>query len=103
MGLVLFPDLSWQKFVKEFHLIHSNCLFEVDYCMSAFSSKTVSKQLCLMARVRKRGSIFQQQRVSDFFILLFIIRGSEENRTQDLVTQDFRVSQVMPFLTRMGL
>lgn len=56
-----------------------------------------------MARVRKRGSIFQQQRVSDFFVLLFIVRGSEENETQDLVTQAFGESQVMPFLTRMGL
>lgn len=103
MGLVQFPDLSWQKLVKEFHLTHSNCLFEDDYCTSAFSSKTISKQLCRMVSVRKRGSIFQQQRVSDFFVLLFIVRGSEENKTQDLVTQDFGVPQVMPFLTRMGL
>lgn len=56
-----------------------------------------------MARVRKRGSIFQHQRASDFFILLFIVRDSEENDTQVLGTRDFGVTQVMPFLTRMGL
>lgn len=67
LGLVPFPDHSWQKLGKEFHFTHINCLFKVDYCMSAFSSKIVSKQLCLMARAKKRGSIFQQQKVSDFF------------------------------------
>lgn len=71
MGLVPFPDHSWQKLVEEFHLTHFNCLFKVDYCMSAFSSKTTFKQLCLMARVKKRGSIFQQQKVSDFFHFTF--------------------------------
>lgn len=72
-------------------------------CRSAFSSKTIFKQLCSVARVRKRGSIFQQQRASDFCHSAFHCKGFRRERTHILSTQDFGVTHAMPFLTRMGL